>query len=96
MVNPTSGLSPNLLIEIDGLSKNFNEGRPQSLLALQDVSLSMSPGEFVSILGPSGCGKSTLLMLIAGLYTPTSGQVRNPHSAVLTLYLMKRRGNCAV
>jgi NitT/TauT family transport system ATP-binding protein len=64
------------LIEIDGLSKIYDEGGSEPLLALQDVSLDISRGEFASILGPSGCGKSTLLMLIAGLYSPSGGQVR--------------------
>ncbi len=43
--------------------------------ALEEISLSISPGEFVSLLGPSGCGKSTLLRCIAGLERPTSGKV---------------------
>ena len=44
-------------------------------LALDDVSLSVAAGELVSIVGPSGCGKSTLLRMIAGLTSPTSGEV---------------------
>lgn len=44
-------------------------------LALEDVNLQLSKGEFLSIVGPSGSGKSTLLNLIAGVYTPTRGEV---------------------
>jgi NitT/TauT family transport system ATP-binding protein len=44
--------------------------------ALNDVSLDIAAGSFVSILGPSGCGKSTLMMLAAGLYRPSSGELR--------------------
>ena len=46
------------------------------VLALDAVSFSVEPGEFVSIVGPSACGKSTLLRLIAGLDFPSSGQLR--------------------
>ena len=44
--------------------------------ALRNINLSIKAGEFVSIVGTSGCGKSTLLSIIAGLITPTEGQVR--------------------
>jgi NitT/TauT family transport system ATP-binding protein len=53
------------------LSKKFAGPDP----VVDDVSLSVGQGEFVSILGPSGCGKSTLLGMVAGLLTPTSGVV---------------------
>jgi ABC-type nitrate/sulfonate/bicarbonate transport system ATPase subunit len=43
--------------------------------ALSDISLSIAPGELVSLVGPSGCGKSTLLRLIAGLDTPDLGEL---------------------
>jgi len=45
-------------------------------VALQDVSLTIAAGEFVSLIGPSGCGKSTLLRIIGDLIAPTAGQVR--------------------
>jgi ABC-type nitrate/sulfonate/bicarbonate transport system ATPase subunit len=45
------------------------------VVALQDVSLSVAPQEFVVILGPSGCGKTTLLSVLGGLQKPTSGEV---------------------
>lgn len=43
---------------------------------IRDLSFSVRQGEFVSILGPSGCGKSTLLNLLAGLLTPSAGEIR--------------------
>ena len=46
------------------------------IVALDTVSFSVAPGEFVSIVGPSACGKSTLLRLIAGLDFPTAGELR--------------------
>jgi NitT/TauT family transport system ATP-binding protein len=51
-------------------------GRLQDFLALDDVSLQVRDGEFLTLVGPSGCGKSTVLDLISGLTTPSRGQVR--------------------
>jgi NitT/TauT family transport system ATP-binding protein len=62
-------------VEIRGLSKVFNAGRPDAVPALVDIDLAIEPGEFVSLIGPSGCGKSTQLRLIANLTEPTSGEV---------------------
>lgn len=45
------------------------------LVALENINLTIRPGEFISLVGASGCGKSTLLRLAAGLLSPTSGQI---------------------
>lgn len=47
----------------------------EQVVALRDVDLVITPGESLALLGPSGCGKSTLLSLLAGLQTPTTGQL---------------------
>ena len=62
-------------VEVSGLSKVFNAGRPDAVEALADIDLVIRPGEFVSLIGPSGCGKSTQLRLIANLTEPTTGEV---------------------
>ncbi len=61
-------------VRINNVSKAFGTG-PAAVHALDRVSLSASPGEFVCLIGASGCGKSTLLNLMAGLDQPSSGTV---------------------
>jgi ABC-type nitrate/sulfonate/bicarbonate transport system ATPase subunit len=61
-------------IAVDRLSKRY-ETSSGALLALDDVSLSVAPQEFCTVIGPSGCGKSTLLALIGGLVAPDAGSV---------------------
>ncbi len=62
------------LLEAKSVSKIYRMGTT-SVTALDDVSLTMSEGEFVSIQGTSGSGKSTLLNMVGGLDHPTAGEV---------------------
>lgn len=57
------------------ISKSFQIPNGRSVPAVRDVSLSITRGEFVTILGPSGCGKTTTLRIVGGLETPDSGDV---------------------
>jgi len=61
-------------VRLTGVSKRYGAG-PRSVLALDTVSLTVGQGEFVCLIGASGCGKSTLLSLVAGLDSPTAGDV---------------------
>ena len=62
-------------IEIESLRKEYGGAPAETLVALDDIHLSVKPGEFVCIVGPSGCGKSTLLRILAGLDTQSSGTI---------------------
>src|SRR4051812_9813028 len=63
------------LVRVDGVDKVFASRTRASLKAVDNVSLDISSGEFVSIVGPSGCGKSTLMMMISGLMPTTKGEI---------------------
>ncbi len=58
-------------IELENVSKSWD-----GVVAVDGLDLDIGEGEFVAVLGPSGCGKSTTLLMLAGIYTPTSGTLR--------------------
>ena len=59
------------LLQVNGASKRFG-----SLVAIDDVSLTIEPGELRAIIGPNGAGKTTFFNLVSGLFAPTSGSIR--------------------
>ena len=62
-------------VEISGVAKTYRRAR-QETHALERIDVSIREGEFLAIVGPSGCGKSTLLRIVAGLHSPSAGEVR--------------------
>jgi NitT/TauT family transport system ATP-binding protein len=61
-------------VSIEQVGKVY-ETRGAPITALEECSLELNPGEFVSVVGPSGCGKSTLMLMVAGLIPATSGRI---------------------
>ena len=74
----------NNIIECRSLCFSYTEGSNQTTI-LSNLKLDVKSGESIAILGPSGCGKSTLLNLIAGLDTPSSGDVLINNSNIAKL-----------
>ena len=64
-----------IALQLDHVRKEFPAKSGEAFVAVDNISLNIQQGEFVSIVGPSGCGKSTLLDLVAGLTKPSDGQI---------------------
>ena len=86
VVAPLASAKPQLVI--DKVFKRFGDG-PGAVVAVDQVSFDVRPGEFVAVIGPSGCGKSTLFNIIGGLLDDYSGdvlcegdRVAGPHPAI--------------
>ena len=73
MTIPASPDGP--VVHLKGVDKTFERRDQPPTIALEDISLDIRAGEFVSLIGPSGCGKSTLLRIIGDLIAPTAGEV---------------------
>ena len=61
-------------LELRGICREYVKDN-ESFLAVDNVNLTVNPGEFLTFLGPSGCGKTTTLRMIAGFEIPSSGQI---------------------
>ncbi len=79
------------LVVLEHIEKHYGD-KARKFVAVADVNLKISTGEFVCLLGPSGCGKSTLLRIITGLNPPSAGRVLyrgkplagiNPHATIV-------------
>ncbi len=64
------------MLSLENVSLSYQPHNGLEIKALQNINLSFAPGERWAVIGPSGCGKSSLLLLLAGLLSPTSGEIR--------------------
>ncbi len=87
-MSPTPSTSGNAILKADNIVVRF-ETPEGPVVAVDDVSFDVRPGEFLSVIGPSGCGKSTLFNVIGGLLGHTSGEVsvagetiNGPHQSI--------------
>ena len=71
----TTAVTETAAVSLAGVSKVYGRGR-SAVRALDQVSLTTAPGEFICLIGASGCGKSTLLSLVAGIDQPTGGDIK--------------------
>lgn len=69
------------LVELENISMAYGRG-DEAIKAIEDVTLSIKQGEFISVVGPSGCGKSSLMKLISGLHPPSDGKLTVEGQAV--------------
>ncbi|NLV76496.1 MAG: ATP-binding cassette domain-containing protein, partial [Tissierellia bacterium] len=64
-----------MIIKIENLNYIYNPGTPFEKMALKDINLNLSRGDFIGLIGHTGSGKSTLVQHLNGLIKPTSGKI---------------------
>lgn len=74
-----------VVLEARDINKTYAQGKDNDIQVLQEVSLRITKGEFVTIMGPSGSGKTTLLYAVSGMDRPTAGTVRLEETDLTTL-----------
>ena len=72
---PSDSKEAEVLLDVVDVTKEYETREGDDILALANASLTLTDGEFVSVVGPSGCGKSTLLKIIAGIESKSSGTI---------------------
>src|SRR3989449_7396799 len=77
-------------LELQHVSKRFNREGQAALAAVNDVSLTVEPGELLTLLGPSGCGKTTTLRMVAGFEQPDAGRISIGADDVTELMVYRR------
>src|SRR5215470_15307665 len=74
-IPPVASTRSGVPIVLRNVSKVFGEDGDRPFRALKEVTVSIAPGEFISVVGASGCGKSTLMLMVAGLMSRTTGDI---------------------
>jgi NitT/TauT family transport system ATP-binding protein len=75
MSKTATSSNPSSVIRVENVFKTFQTSDTDRVGALEDISLDVGHGEFITVVGPSGCGKSTLIKLIAGLVSLSAGRI---------------------
>jgi putative ABC transport system ATP-binding protein len=79
------------MLKMDKVTKKYLH-RGEYVTALDNASITIRKGDFVSVVGPSGCGKSTLLLMLGGMLSPTSGHVLLDGESIYELNADQRAG----
>lgn len=78
------------MLKLEHINKIFNEGTPDEKIAIDQINLSLAPGDFVTVIGSNGAGKSTMLNIISGAITPDIGAIKIEGKDVTKLPEYKR------